>query len=75
MIHQPWGGIQGSAEDISRHAKEILKLRERINEIFAEFTGQPLEKIQKDTDRDFFMSAEEAKAYGLIDQVVESQKK
>ena len=75
MIHQPWGGIQGSAEDISRHAKEILKLRERINEIIAKFTGQPLEKIQKDTDRDFFMSAEEAKAYGLVDQVVESQKK
>jgi ATP-dependent Clp protease protease subunit len=75
MIHQPWGGIQGAAEDISRHAKEILKMRDKINEIIAHHTGQALEKIQKDTDRDYFMSAQEAKDYGLIDQVVLTQKK
>lgn len=75
MIHQPWGGIQGAAEDISRHAQEILKLRDRINEIFSVHTGRPLEKIQKDTDRDFFMSAEEAKKYGLVDEVIVTKKK
>jgi ATP-dependent Clp protease protease subunit len=75
MIHQPWGGIQGAAEDISRHAKEILKLRDRINEIFAAHTNQPLEKIQKDTDRDYFMSADEAKEYGLVDEVIVVKKK
>lgn len=75
MIHQPWGGIQGAAEDISRHAKEILKLRDRINEIFSLHTGQSLEKIQKDTDRDYFMSAYEAKEYGLIDEVIVPLKK
>jgi ATP-dependent Clp protease, protease subunit len=69
MIHQPWGGMQGTAEDISRQATEILKLRDRINEIISRHTGQPLEKIQKDTDRDYFMSAPEAKIYGLIDEV------
>jgi ATP-dependent Clp protease protease subunit len=69
MIHQPWGGMQGTAEDISRQATEILKLRDRINEIISHHTGQPLEKIQKDTDRDYFMSASEAKTYGLIDEV------
>ncbi|MCM8791909.1 MAG: ATP-dependent Clp protease proteolytic subunit [Candidatus Omnitrophica bacterium] len=70
MIHQPWGGIQGAAEDISRHAKEILKLRDRINEILSFHTKQPLEKIQRDTDRDYFMSAQEAKEYGIIDEVI-----
>ena len=75
MIHQPWGGIQGAAEDISRHAKEILKLRDRINEIFSFHTKQPLEKIQKDTDRDYFMSAQEAKEYGLVDEVIMGKKK
>jgi ATP-dependent Clp protease protease subunit len=70
MIHQPWGGIEGAAEDISRHAKEILKMRDRINEILAKHSGQPLDKIQKDTDRDYFMSADEAKDYGLIDEVI-----
>ena len=75
MIHQPWGGIQGAAEDISRHAKEILKLRDRINEIFSTHTNQPLEKIQKDTDRDYFMSAQEAKEYGLVDEVIVVKKK
>ncbi len=75
MIHQPWGGIQGAAEDIARHAKEILKLRDQINEILSHHTKQPLEKIQKDTDRDYFMSAEEAKEYGLIDEVLVTKKK
>ncbi len=70
MIHQPWGGIQGAAEDISRHAKEILRMRDRINEILSAHTGQSLEKVQKDTDRDYFMSAQEAKEYGLIDEVI-----
>jgi len=75
MIHQPWGGIQGAAEDISRHAKEILKLRDEINQILAVHTGQSLERIQKDTDRDYFMSAQEAKAYGLVDEVIMTKKK
>jgi len=70
MIHQPWGGIQGAAEDISRHAKEILKMRDKINEILAKHTGQPLEKVQKDSDRDYFMSSDEAKEYGIIDEVI-----
>jgi ATP-dependent Clp protease protease subunit len=75
MIHQPWGGIQGQAEDISIHAKEILRLRDKINEIMAHHTGQPLDKIQKDSDRDYFMSAQEAKEYGLLDEVIIHQKK
>ena len=74
MIHQPWGGIQGAAEDISRHAKEILKMRDRLNEILSAHTGQSLEKVAKDTDRDYFMSAEEARDYGLIDEVIIPQK-
>ena len=75
MIHQPWGGIQGAAEDISRHAKEILNMRDRINEILATHTGQPLDKVKKDTDRDYFMSALESKEYGLIDEVIAQKKK
>lgn len=75
LIHQPWGGVQGQASDISIQAKEILRLRDRINEILAHHTGQPLEKIQKDTDRDYFMSGEEAKAYGLVDEVIAHKKK
>lgn len=75
MIHQPWGGVQGVAADISIQAKEILRLRDRINELLSLHTNQPLEKIQKDTDRDFFMSAEEAKAYGIIDEVIVGKKK
>ena len=77
MIHQPWGGVQGVAADISIQAKEILKLRDRINEILVHHTNQPLDKIQKDTDRDYFMSAQEAKDYGLIDEVIlpEAKKK
>lgn len=70
MIHQPLGGYQGQAADIDIHAKEILKARERLNEILAQHTGQPLERIQQDTDRDFFMGGEEAKAYGVIDEVM-----
>ena len=69
MIHQPWGGVQGAAEDISRQATEILKLRDKINEIIAFHTGQPLERIQKDTDRDYYLSSQEAKIYGLVDEV------
>jgi ATP-dependent Clp protease, protease subunit len=70
MIHQPWGGAQGAASDISIQAQEILRLKEKLNEILARHTGQPLDKIQKDSDRDYFMSAEEAKAYGIVDEVV-----
>ena len=75
MIHQPWGGVQGAAADISIQAKEILKLRDQINNILAHHTGQSLEKIQKDTDRDFFMSAQESKDYGLVDEVILPQVK
>jgi ATP-dependent Clp protease protease subunit len=71
MIHQPLGGAQGQATDIEIHAREILRTREQLNRILAERTGQPLEKIQNDTERDFFMSALESKNYGLIDQVLE----
>ena len=70
MIHQPWGGVQGTAADISIQAEEILRLRKKINEILAKHTSQPVEKIEKDTDRDYFMSAEECKAYGLVDEVI-----
>ena len=70
MIHQPLGGAQGQATDIEIHAKHILKTREKINRILSERTGQPLERVDMDTDRDFFMSAEEAKAYGLVDDVI-----
>lgn len=70
MIHQPWGGVQGQAADISIQAKEILRLRDKINEILVYHTGRPLEKIEKDTDRDYFMSGDEAKAYGLVDEVI-----
>ena len=74
MIHQPWGGAQGQATDISIQAKEILRLRDRLNEILAFHTGKPVADIAKDADRDFFMSADEAKAYGLVDQVTVSRK-
>ena len=72
MIHQPWGGVQGAASDISIQAREILRLREKINEILMKHTSQTLEKIQRDSDRDFFMSADEAKEYGLVDEVIVS---
>ena len=70
MIHQPLGGAQGQATDIEIHAREILKTREQLNKILAERSGQSLEKIQNDTERDYFMSADEAQTYGLIDQVI-----
>src|SRR5450432_170331 len=70
MVHQPSGGAQGQATDIEIHAREILKTREQLNKIYAERTGQPIEKIRADMERDFFMDAEESKAYGLIDQVL-----
>ncbi len=75
MIHQPLGGFQGSAADIDIHAREILLVRERLNRILAKHTGQPLERIQQDTDRDYFMGAQEAKEYGIVDEVVSSRKK
>ncbi len=71
MIHQPMGGVQGQASEIEIHAREILKLRERMNEILAEHTGKGIEEIAKDTERDYHMSGREALAYGLIDRVVE----
>ena len=73
MIHQPLGGVNGQAEDIKIHAEWILRTREKLNRILAENSGQPLEKVEKDTDRDHFMSADEACAYGLIDQVITSK--
>jgi ATP-dependent Clp protease protease subunit len=71
MIHQPLGGFQGQATDIGIHAKEILRTRERLNQILAKHTGQTLERIQTDTERDFFLSGEESRDYGLIDSVLE----
>lgn len=71
MIHQPLGGAEGQATDIEIRARRILKMRDKLNQILSERTGQPLERIEKDTDRDYFMSAAEAKEYGLIDQVIE----
>jgi len=70
MIHQPLGGFQGQASDIAIHAKEILSIRDRLNRLMAEHTGQPIERIEKDTDRDNFLSAQEAAEYGLIDKVL-----
>ena len=73
MIHQPLGGAQGQAADIQIHAEKILNTRDQLNKIIAERTGQPLEKVERDTDRDFFMSAEEGKEYGIIDDVIEKR--
>jgi ATP-dependent Clp protease protease subunit len=75
MIHQPWGGVQGQVTDIEIHTKELITVKKKVNEILVKHTGQPLEKIEKDTDRNFFMSADEAKAYGLIDEVFERKPK
>jgi ATP-dependent Clp protease protease subunit len=69
MIHQPWGGVQGTASDVSIQVEEILRTKKRLNEILAHHCGQPLDVIEKDTDRDRYMSSEEAKTYGLIDTV------
>ncbi|MFP4472420.1 MAG: ATP-dependent Clp endopeptidase proteolytic subunit ClpP [Candidatus Omnitrophota bacterium] len=75
MIHQPWGGAQGTASDISIQAKEILRMKETLINIMAHHTGQSVEKIVQDSDRDFFMSAVDAKSYGLVDEVIDSTKK
>ncbi len=75
MIHQPIGGFYGQATDVEIHAKEILKLKEALNNILAKHTGQPIDKIHIDTDRDFFMSGQEAKDYGIIDEVIVTIKK
>ncbi|MDE0008249.1 MAG: ATP-dependent Clp protease proteolytic subunit, partial [Gammaproteobacteria bacterium] len=72
LIHQPAGGFGGDASDIEIHAREILKTRERINAIIAEQTGQPLERVSKDTDRDYWMSAEESQEYGLVGTIIRS---
>ena len=70
MIHQPMGGFQGQATEVDIHAREILKIRERLNQIFSQHSGQPLDKISRDTERDYFMSGTEARDYGLIDEVI-----
>ncbi|HAG22930.1 MAG: ATP-dependent Clp protease proteolytic subunit [Synergistales bacterium 53_16] len=73
MLHQPLGGTQGQATDIQIHAKEILRLKDRLHEILVQHTGQPRDRIERDTDRDFFMSAEEAVEYGIVDKVIEKR--
>ncbi len=73
MIHQPLGGVQGQATDIDIQAKEILRVRDELNRIFVHHTGQTLEQIQRDTDRDFFMTPEQARAYGIVDEVISSK--
>ncbi len=70
MIHQPWGGAEGRAADIEITAKQILKIRERLNKMLADYTGKPVAQIEKDVDRDYFMSADEAKKYGVVDKVI-----
>ena len=75
LIHQPSGGFSGQAADIQIHAQEILRVRRRLDEILAHHTGKPIEVINRDSDRDFFMSAEEAKAYGLIDEIIQVRPK
>jgi ATP-dependent Clp protease protease subunit len=75
LIHQPWGGVQGQVSDIEIHAKEMVTNRSMLNQILSRHTGQPLEKIEKDTDRNYFMSAYEAKEYGIIDEVFIGRKK
>ena len=75
MIHQPMGGFHGQATDVEIHAKEILKMKENLNQILAKHTGQPLKKIHTDTERDYFMSGKEAKEYGIVDEVIENTKK
>ncbi len=74
MIHQPMGGARGQATDVAIHAEHILKIKKRLNKILSEKTGQPLDRIEKDTDRDFFMSAESAKEYGIVDEVITYRK-
>jgi ATP-dependent Clp protease protease subunit len=74
MIHQPWGGVQGVASDIEIHAEEILKMRDDLNGIIAKHSGQDVDKVARDTDRDYFMSAQQAQEYGIVDEVVETLK-
>ena len=74
MIHQPLGGVRGQATDIEIQAREILRMKQRLNEIIVKHTGQPIERVEKDSDRDFFMGAPEARAYGIIDEVVAHRK-
>lgn len=72
MLHQPWGGMRGTATDISIQAEEILRMKKCLNEILVKHTGQPIERVEEDVDRDFYMSSQEAKGYGLVDEVIES---
>lgn len=74
MIHQPLGGVRGQATDIEIQAKEILRMRSKLNDIIVKHTGQPIERVEKDTDRDYFMGANESKAYGIIDEVQNPRK-
>ncbi len=74
LLHQPWGGTQGSASDISIQAEEIVRLKKRLNEILAQHTGQPMDRIERDADRDFYMGANEALKYGLVDEILEKPK-
>ncbi len=74
MMHQPWGGTQGDATDITIQAEEMKRIKQKINELLAKHTGQPLKRVERDTDRDFFMSAQEARDYGIVDEVVVSLK-
>lgn len=75
LIHQPWGGFKGQASDVEIHAKEVINTKNQLNKILAKHTGQPLDRISEDTDRDFFMSPDEAKEYGLVDEVFERKPK
>jgi len=75
MIHQPWGGVQGQVSDIEIHTKELLLVKKTMNELLSKHTGQPIDRLEKDTDRNYFMSAQEAKDYGLIDEVFEKKPK
>jgi ATP-dependent Clp protease protease subunit len=70
MIHQPMGGFQGQASDVEIHAREMLRMKQDLNRILSHHSGKPIEQVQKDTDRDYFMSGEEARAYGIVDQVI-----
>ena len=74
LIHQPWGGAQGQASDVQIHAQELVKVRERINNILSHHTNQPIDRIERDTDRDFFLSADESLDYGLVDDIIASRK-
>jgi ATP-dependent Clp protease protease subunit len=75
MIHQPLGGVQGQATDIDIHAKEILRMKDILNKLISKHTGQPIEKVTADVERDYFMSAEQAKEYGIIDEVIYARRK